>query len=977
MINAQTLALDESTTIGLVDIRLCLQAVSQCSPELLSAFNSDYVVYAYDYSEPGAPLVGQGMLSWLLNPNRTDQPNQSLSMVTGRVTKNMLAIFGNGIKETLEVKLKLVQNNKVPRADQPSQMQPFSQQSPMNVGTPHLDMGLSNQPMDASTPSAEWNFFMQSMPGFDTQGHVGSPMPMDDVSANMNTTTTNTNTNTNPQPAPNTNTTTAQSAPSQGSSRPASRASRKRQPTGRPRGRPRKRPAPEGHTSGYEDGTDGDDNPGPARKRVATTKVSDRAVSAPFATTPESLRVAASTSGSLRSFRPLGAGGSDGPTASSHLQDQPRAPTPVPNAEKLGHKGRGGAGRRPSALGQEQSNLSATQSFTNSQLALSPNDDALSPSVAPTPAAFSEDSAGEIGSSPPVPRPSRFMQSSPPPSSPVLPPIPQHDSGFMSGGMEEQAQYGDQRFHDGCMTDAPSAPAQASHPPPAPKEKDKDKDKDKIPVQYFRLQEGKGGMQDLVQVVSAYSMKPVNEADGPRRARGERRGSQPGPRRSSTSGANDVQRASSAKPNLTGRRSPAVPVGQGPSKAPKSQSTPASAQDQGQTYLPPPAPPAAAPPATQEPSPASVPAQPEVAAADFQQPPVPDVAERYEQFQAPPAAGANVYERVQLPPAMDAVSEYEQLHPPATDAVNEYEQFHPPPASDVANEHEQPRAQSMGALTLPDSQVEATPAPGEEDTSNAAPHQEALTQQTNRSMPPRSTSFHDLPDLPPPTPPIPASDPVGPAQKHDLPNATSFSEAPCPPSDADAMRAVQTSPPPSKCNKNYVKKQSIKARLEQAVMNGEMPHYCTNCGAIETPTWRKISTQDREGIPTYHEYSEKPGQVTAIEVLARDPAGVPTKHRLIKKALGHDEDRSLWQTRLLCNRELDPDSYPRLFRVLTLFFQRAGSGYRRTTSTVRRTGGPRIGSGLGRTGARREPGGTPRGGRSQRLARTCATRCLP
>lgn len=133
---------------------------------------------------------------------------------------------------------------------------------------------------------------------------------------------------------------------------------------------------------------------------------------------------------------------------------------------------------------------------------------------------------------------------------------------------------------------------------------------------------------------------------------------------------------------------------------------------------------------------------------------------------------------------------------------------------------------------------------------------------------------------------------------------TSFSEAPCPASDA--VRAAQTSPPPSKSNKNYVKKQSIKERLERAVRNGEMPQYCSNCGAIETPTWRKISTQNRDGCPGYYDFSEKPGQVTALEVLERDVANVPTKYRIIKKNLAPEEDKSLWTTRLLCNRE----SYP-------------------------------------------------------------------
>ncbi|UZP44250.1 hypothetical protein NXS19_012062 [Fusarium pseudograminearum] len=80
-----------------------------------------------------------------------------------------------------------------------------------------------------------------------------------------------------------------------------------------------------------------------------------------------------------------------------------------------------------------------------------------------------------------------------------------------------------------------------------------------------------------------------------------------------------------------------------------------------------------------------------------------------------------------------------------------------------------------------------------------------------------------------------------------------------------------------------------------------MPPFCTNCGAIETPTWRKIWVQEHDGIPEYVEYSEKPGRVTAIEILNRDEDKKPLSYRLIKKTLGFDDDRSKWSEKLLCN----------------------------------------------------------------------------
>jgi hypothetical protein len=145
---------------------------------------------------------------------------------------------------------------------------------------------------------------------------------------------------------------------------------------------------------------------------------------------------------------------------------------------------------------------------------------------------------------------------------------------------------------------------------------------------------------------------------------------------------------------------------------------------------------------------------------------------------------------------------------------------------------------------------------------------------------------------------VTASDPVGPPETSLVANLLpALSEVAFPQSDFPPM----PSSPPYKSNKNQVKKDSIKQRLESAIAAGEMPPFCTNCGAIETPTWRKIWVQEHDGIPEYVEYSEKPGRVTAIEIIKRDEDKKPLSHRLIKKTLGFDDDRSKWSEKLLCN----------------------------------------------------------------------------
>ena len=120
-----------------------------------------------------------------------------------------------------------------------------------------------------------------------------------------------------------------------------------------------------------------------------------------------------------------------------------------------------------------------------------------------------------------------------------------------------------------------------------------------------------------------------------------------------------------------------------------------------------------------------------------------------------------------------------------------------------------------------------------------------------------------------------------------------------------AQAPMMTSGPPEagySCTFN-AKKAAIKNKLERAVMNGQMPPFCNNCGAIETPTWRKAWYQVMQGAPGYHDYSDEPGRVTAIAVLSRDYGGNPTSYQLIKKYLLQEENQDDFLELLLCNRK--------------------------------------------------------------------------
>jgi len=117
---------------------------------------------------------------------------------------------------------------------------------------------------------------------------------------------------------------------------------------------------------------------------------------------------------------------------------------------------------------------------------------------------------------------------------------------------------------------------------------------------------------------------------------------------------------------------------------------------------------------------------------------------------------------------------------------------------------------------------------------------------------------------------------------------------------------MPSSPTGTRSNKNIVKKYAIKQRLEDAIAKGELPQYCSNCGAIETPTWRKVWMDERMGEPAPVELSSQPGRVTAVDILKYDPeTEKPSAYRLTKKSLAEgeiDEERGgTWRKVLLCN----------------------------------------------------------------------------
>ncbi|TVY76103.1 CENP-A multicopy suppressor protein [Lachnellula suecica] len=782
VLQIQTVAVDETTSIGVIELKTCIQAIVQCSPELVGRLGQDYTVYAYDYSEYEHPLVGQGMLSWALAAASTipDVPaHQSTKLVTGRVCKNIMGLFANGVKETLEVKLRLVPVPTLMQSEYITSMEKYRELS--KVMPPNFDPN-------------EWSAFLQSNPSLGQLANKVTPTPTIHTNQREGSSMEVFNQLLSPsmqqqqipgplyQP-PNTQNTgndsqAENSEPAKKGSRPSSRAAVKR--PRKPR-QPKATVAKGGNTSGYEEGTDGDEGPQP-RKRAKTTKA-DWKSKAAIGEAPESLRVAASTAGSLRLFRPIAMSPVPGP-GGGHLQEIPRAPTPVPRMANQ-HVPLDKAPLLSGLRRDSQSQGDAPRQHMSPYPRLEhPEDEPRfsieSANVSPERNQSPADTPPDIGSSPPVmrTRPPSIRSSPPCPSSPVLPQMPRTDSGFMSGSLEDLFGEDDEE---------PMHPVDDDTVEEAAPDFSKYRAAEVAPHQDSGLmieEETPGPMDLLPTKMNIQPLKPVSKPRAGSVMSEDGQQSLPPLRRDSRVNSPQLsqppqQRRDSrvASPQLS------QPI---PDRQPAPQSRPTSK-------------------GSSEPSPA--PQQRK------SQPP---------ETQAP----------VQQPPA-------QSTQPP------------PQPRSRPAS-RTMIRTASMGSLTLPT---------------------------------------------------IPASDPVLPHSG--LQRSQTWSEVPHPASEAPAYGQIPQHAPNSQESVHkgdaLSKKESIRRKLEEAIAKGETPPFCNNCGAIETPSWRKFWCQDHEGDPGYHEYSDNPGRVTCINILTRDDDGKPSSYKLIKKSLAPSDTTANFATYLLCN----------------------------------------------------------------------------
>lgn len=441
-IDIRTAYLDETTQIGVIELKTCIQAIVAASPELVAKLGQDYTVYAYDYSEYDTPLVGQGMLSWVLASSSSTPAapaHQSKTVVTGRVCKNIMGLFSNNTQETLEVKLRLVP---VPTCLQSEYIESMRSYRDLSRSMPE---GFDNH---------AWTNFLQANPGIlqlVAQSRAGSPAvamshkssvgiePFQRLMHRNHASTDQSDQNPAPQsdnysaaeaieqlPRPLSQASSVQSAapPKRGRGRPPKAASELKEKT-----RTRRKPQSSRRDSfdvGYGSNDDQQED-GPGRKRAKVTKT-DYPASTGFAKQPE-LRVAASTAASVRIHQPTAVRPSA--RSASSLEGPPREPTPIAGVSnpisRPSLPGRKSNLRREHIAAEE---IHYESPYPPSDFVKAAESDSNSPEGG---RAESVNTPADFASSPPA-----YPGSMTALSSPRLPDLPREmDSGFMSGTIDD------------------------------------------------------------------------------------------------------------------------------------------------------------------------------------------------------------------------------------------------------------------------------------------------------------------------------------------------------------------------------------------------------------------------------------------------------------------------------------------------------------------------------------------------------------
>ncbi|CAI7585436.1 unnamed protein product [Penicillium glandicola] len=144
---------------------------------------------------------------------------------------------------------------------------------------------------------------------------------------------------------------------------------------------------------------------------------------------------------------------------------------------------------------------------------------------------------------------------------------------------------------------------------------------------------------------------------------------------------------------------------------------------------------------------------------------------------------------------------------------------------------------------------------------------------------------------------IPASDPVIPPRSVGPVDVTFM---PCETTSSSSKQPKQPSkskPLPKQGSKTVPK--NIKARLDNAILNGLIPPYCENCGSIETASWRRAWVKTVDGGETLADEMMKSSPMLYWEAVDRNGKGELQRFKIYKKALEQDDND--WSQMTFCN----------------------------------------------------------------------------
>lgn len=112
---------------------------------------------------------------------------------------------------------------------------------------------------------------------------------------------------------------------------------------------------------------------------------------------------------------------------------------------------------------------------------------------------------------------------------------------------------------------------------------------------------------------------------------------------------------------------------------------------------------------------------------------------------------------------------------------------------------------------------------------------------------------------------------------------------------------------PKRSGSGATRRMVIQDRLEQSLLSGEAPQFCANCGAIETPTWRRLYIKHVDGKPCPLDEAEGEGETIGLEATATDGETGEVTRFVIRKSLKRDKNSKLpkvgddFEDTTLCN----------------------------------------------------------------------------